>query len=327
IRYDDIGKLRAQLEALKRQLETEGAFRPERKRPLPLLPRAIALVTSPTGAVIHDLQETILERYPNSEILVYPAQVQGLASPTSVVTALEQCNREARAEVVVVARGGGSFEELYAFNSEVVARAILNSRIPVVTALGHTSDRTLADLVGDCECRTPTAAGERVVPRKSDLLAQLQERQRRLRRELNHLWSAQRERLESRQQRLGQQLPLLLKQRLDRLIRCRAQVANLNPRRQLEQRQELLKERELRLRRALELRLGRAEERLGLRGQRLQALSPHAVLARGYSITSDATSGAVLRDAQATNRGQRVKIRLAVGQLQAQIEENGENDG
>src|SRR2546423_10908238 len=111
VEFDDMGKLRARLEDLKRRLEAEGAFAPERKRRLPFLPRAVALLTSPTGAVIHDLQETILDRFPNMEILVYPAQVQGTASPGSVVSALRRCNQEGRAEVVVIARGGGSLAE------------------------------------------------------------------------------------------------------------------------------------------------------------------------------------------------------------------------
>src|SRR5260221_5655469 len=183
IEFDDVGKLRARLEELKRRLEAEGAFAPGRKRKLPFLPRAVALLTSPTGAVIHDLQETIWERYPNMGVVVYPVQVQGAAAPTSISRALRRCNEEGLADVIVIARGGGSFEEMYGFNSEVVARAILASRLPVVTALGHTSDRTVADLVADAECRTPTEAGTRVVPKKAELVALLRERGRRLDRE------------------------------------------------------------------------------------------------------------------------------------------------
>ncbi|MGH7776398.1 MAG: exodeoxyribonuclease VII large subunit, partial [Candidatus Dormibacterales bacterium] len=176
LEFDDVGRLRARLERLKQQLEAEGAFEAARKRPIPFLPRRVALVTSPTGAVIHDLQETILDRYPTMAVAVYPAQVQGTASPASVVAALRRCNHDADCGVVVIARGGGSFEELYAFNTEAVARAILASQVPVVTALGHTSDRTLADMVADAECRTPTEAGARVVPRHADLKAQMAQR-------------------------------------------------------------------------------------------------------------------------------------------------------
>src|SRR5216683_128543 len=159
-RVDFFGKT-GRLSFITDQVEFEGAFAPGRKRRLPFLPQAVALITSPTGAVIHDLQETIWERYPNMGVVVYPVQVQGTAAPMSVSRALRRCNEEKLAEVIVVARGGGSFEELYAFNTEVIARAILTSRLPVVTALGHTSDRTVADMVADVEARTPTEAGSR----------------------------------------------------------------------------------------------------------------------------------------------------------------------
>src|SRR3981081_4466990 len=130
VEFDDVGKLRARLEELKRRLEAEGAFAPTRKRRLPFLPMAVALVTSPTGAVIHDLQETIWERYPNMGVVVYPVQGQGAAAPLSVSRALRRCNEEGLAQVIVVARGGGSFEELYAFNTQGVARGIMLARNP-----------------------------------------------------------------------------------------------------------------------------------------------------------------------------------------------------
>jgi exodeoxyribonuclease VII large subunit len=344
IQFDDVGKLRAQLEAVKRRLDQEGAFAPERKRPLPFLPRVVALITSPTGAVIHDLQETILDRYPNMEILVYPATVQGTASPGSVVSALRRCNQEARADVVVIARGGGSFEELYAFNTEPVARAILASRVPVVTALGHTSDRTIADMVADAECRTPTEAGTRVVPRKADLRAGLAERRRRLEREAGRLLADHTERLAQRRARLVQALPALVRRRADRLIRFRGELARLSPGRQVERRGELLRERGVRLeaaagrllrRRAAELagrgvparlerslaaRMRAAEAGLAHRRGRLVALSPEGVLGRGYSITLD-EAGHVLRSAADTGPGREITVRLAAGTLAARVEE------
>lgn len=196
--YDGIGKLRAAIEQLKRRLEAEGAFDPSRKRPLPFLPRCVALITSPSGAVIHDLQQTIWERFPNMRLILYPAQVQGTASQRSLVAALRQCDGDALADVCIVARGGGSFEELMAFNQEAVVRAIQAVRIPLVTALGHTSDRTLADLVADREARTPTAAAELVVPRKTDLLLQLSERRDRLQRAARMLLLAREQALTAR---------------------------------------------------------------------------------------------------------------------------------
>src|SRR6202158_356730 len=229
VELDDVGKVRARLEELKRRLEAEGTFDPGRKRRLPFLPRAIALLTSPTGAVIHDLQETIWERYPNMGVVVYPVQVQGAAAPMSVSRALRRCNDEALAQVIVVARGGGSFEELYAFNTEIVARAILGSRLPVVTALGHTSDRTVADMVADVEARTPTEAGSRVVPKKADLVALLRERGRRLDREGNQRVARELERLQTKRARLVQILPAMVRGRVDRLPRRAGRPARRMP--------------------------------------------------------------------------------------------------
>jgi exodeoxyribonuclease VII large subunit len=322
VEFDDVGKLRARLEELKRRLESEGAFAPERKRRLPFLPRSVAILTSPTGAVIHDLQETIWDRYPNMGIVVYPVQVQGAGAPMSVARALRRCNQERLADVVVLARGGGSFEEMYAFNTELVARAILDSRLPVVTALGHTSDRTVADLVGDAECRTPTEAGARVVPKKADLLAGLHDRKRRMEREINRRFSRE----------------------ADRLKRAEADIARLSPIRQLERREQAVRDLQRRMHAALNLRLSVAQATLKaiggheriqrllanrladqarrLEGQRrrLVALSPDSVLTRGYSITRDAATGAILRSAAEARVDQGISIQLGSGKLAGRVE-------
>ena len=345
VEFDDVGKLRAQLEELKRRLESQGAFAPERKRKLPFLPQSVALLTSPTGAVIHDLQQTIWERYPNMSIVVYPVQVQGAAAPMSVARALRRCNLEALADVIVLARGGGSFEEMYAFNTELVARAILESKLPVVTALGHTSDRTVADLVGDAECRTPTEAGARVVPKKADLQLQLRERQRRLDREVGQRIARDLERLATKRQRLVQLVPALIRSRVERLARAGNELGRLSPVAQVARRQEALRERrhrlsgaaaarlarsanalasrraEQRLERALAERFAGATRAIAHRRERLVALSPDGVLARGYSITQDAESGAVIRSASGTVVSRRVRIRLGHGRLGARVEE------
>jgi len=345
VEFDDVGKLRARLEELKRRLEAEGAFAPERKRKLPFLPRAVALLTSPTGAVIHDLQETILDRFPNMSIVVYPVQVQGTAAAASISRALRRCNAEAIADVIVIARGGGSFEELFAFNNEVIARAILQSQLPVVTALGHTSDRTIADMVADAECRTPTEAGSRVVPRKADLLRLLAERERRISRDQVQRVGRAGERLQARRQRLLQVLPNLLRSRTERLTRARADVARLSPLQQVARRSDALTERGRRIENAAGARLNRSRNLLnsrragdrierallgrfahasrGLehRRERLVALSPDSVLSRGYSITQDAETGAVVRAASDTKAGRRLRIRLAEGRVGARVED------
>src|SRR5947207_4991484 len=345
VEFDDVGKLRARLEELKRRLESQGAFAPERKRRLPFLPRSVAILTSPTGAVIHDLQETNWERYPNMGIVVYPVQVQGANAPISVARALRQCNDERLADVIVLARGGGSFEEMYAFNTELIARAILDSGLPVVTALGHTSDRTIADLVGDAECRTPTEAGARVVPKKSDLIARLAERGRRLDREVTQRLARETERLAHKHERMMQLLPSLVRQRADRLARAAGELGRLSPIAQVARREDALRERARRidsaatsrlarstnsfasrravdrLERAIAERFAGATRALGHREQRLAALSPAGVLARGYSITLDAESGSVLRSANDTHVERRVRIRLGSGQIGARVDE------
>jgi exodeoxyribonuclease VII large subunit len=345
VEFDDVGKLRARLEELKRRLDTEGAFSPNRKRPIPLLPRAVALLTSPTGAVIHDLQETIWERYPNMGIVVYPVQVQGAAAPMSVARALRRCNQERLADVIVLARGGGSFEEMYAFNTEIVARAILDSRLPVLTALGHTSDRTVADLVGDAECRTPTEAGARVVPLKAQLQAQLKDKSRRAHREIDRRLARETERLGVKKVRLLQILPALIRRRVERLAAAATALGRLSPMAQVARREDALRERGRRLAGAAEARLARSREALarrratdrlsrGLterfaaaarnldhRRQRLVALSPELVLARGYSITLDVESGAVVRSPQDTAIDRRIRVRLGTGGLGARVDE------
>src|SRR5690348_5947745 len=345
VEFDDVGKLRARLEELKRRLDLEGAFDATRKRRLPFLPDTVALLTSPTGAVINDLQETIWDRYPNMGIVVYPIQVQGAGAPMSVARAMRRCNQERLADVIVLARGGGSFEEMYAFNTELVARAILESSLPVVTALGHTSDRTVADLVGDAECRTPTEAGARVVPKKADLLTSLRERRRRLDREVERRFSQEGDRLASLRMRLVRLLATVIQRPSDRLTRAQADLAKLSPVHQIERRELALREQQRRLHAAVTLKMQASRSRLAATGgterieraianrlaesarkleshrQRLVALSPESVLTRGYSITRDAVTGAILRSAAEAAVGERVTIQLGSGRLGGRVEE------
>jgi exodeoxyribonuclease VII large subunit len=323
VEFDDVGKLRARLEELKRRLEMEGAFDARRKRKLPFLPQTVALLTSPTGAVINDLQETIWDRYPNMAIVVYPVQVQGAGAPMSVARALRRCNAEKLADVIVLARGGGSFEEMYAFNTELVARAILDSKLPVVTALGHTSDRTVADLVGDAECRTPTEAGARVVPKKSDLQTQLGDRRRRLDRELKQRLQRYAERIERASRELQRLSPVAQVARREDALRERNRRLDAAAAARLSKSTHALTSRraQQRLERALAEKFAGATRAIAHRRERLNALSPDAVLLRGYSITQDAGSGAVIRSATATAKNRQVRIRLAEGSLGARVEE------
>jgi exodeoxyribonuclease VII large subunit len=296
--------------------------------------------------VIHDLQQTIWERFPNAHLLVYPAAVQGVASQRSLTAALRQCDRDGLAEVCVVARGGGSFEELMAFNQEAVVRAIQAMRIPVVTALGHTSDRTLADLVADREARTPTAAAELVVPVRRDLERRLAERGERLTRAgrgrlvlPEHQLAVKRRDLE----RCTLEVVARREERLDALVGL---LRRGDPREVIRLRQVRLAEQERRLRRALEgvarrrtmdgervdsLRqqlqalAGRClrlfERELAERARRLEGLGPRATLRRGYSICVDSASGAVLRQAVQAQEGSGVRVVLSAGELDCRVEE------
>jgi len=344
--YDGAGKLRAAIEQLKRRLEAEGAFNAERKRALPFLPGCIALITSPSGAVIHDLQQTIWERFPNMRLVVYPALVQGTASQRSLVAALRQCNQDLLADVVIVARGGGSFEELMAFNQEAVVRAIQAMRIPVVTALGHTSDRTLADLVADREARTPTAAAEIVVPKKADLLRQLGERGQRLQRAGLTALITPAHQLQQRGHSLARLARDLHLRRRERLTHLEGMLQQREPREVWRQRERALQECRRRLQRSDEathqrIDLGHRqaqslrERLLGLAGRglreranalqsraaRLSSLAPEQTLKRGYSITLETGGGTIIRDSDQARKGQPVRVLLASGRLEATVDE------
>jgi exodeoxyribonuclease VII large subunit len=344
--YDGAGKLRAAIDQLKRKLEAEGVFAPERKRALPFLPRCIGLITSPSGAVIHDLQQTIWERFPNMRLALYPALVQGTASQRSLVAALRQCDQDQLADVVIVARGGGSFEELMAFNQEAVVRAIQWMRIPVITALGHTSDRTLADLVADREARTPTAAAELVVPKKTDLLRQLEERrQRLLRAGLTALISPHHQ-VEQRRQMLARSVFDLATRRRERVATLVRMLRQRDPREVLRQRERGLQQCRERLHRSLDaiaagitrgsLQTDQLRQRLvatterglrerlaGLSGRasRLSTLAPEQTLKRGYSICLDPVGGAIIRRATETGPGRPIKVMLSAGELEATVDQ------
>ena len=344
--YDGAGKLRAAIEQLKRRLEAEGAFAAGRKRALPFIPRRIALITSPSGAVIHDLQQTIWERFPNIELLLYPALVQGTASQRSLVAALRQADKDQRAEVVIVARGGGSFEELMAFNQEAVVRAIQAMRIPVVTALGHTSDRTLADLVADREARTPTAAAELVVPNKADLRRQLEERRARLQRAGTASLIAPGHQLEGRRASLQRFAVDTTRHRRERLAAITGMLQQRDPREVVRRRERSLEEYRRRLDRdqaltadrimwhrqqaeQLRTRLldlaqrGVRERHIALesRAVRLTSLAPEQTLRRGYSICLDGENGSIIRAAAETASGKPIRVMLGIGGLSATVDE------
>ncbi len=295
-----LGALELAFQQLQRRLAEEGLFDPERKRPLPFLPRRIALVTSPTGAAVRDMARVILRRFPPADLLVVPVKVQGEGAAEEIAAALESLGENRRGcEVVIVGRGGGSLEDLWAFNEEVVARAIAACPLPVVSAVGHEIDVSISDLVADRRALTPSEAGEIVVPRRDGLLADLAERGQRLRRAAEATISASRSRVAEAGRRL----------------------AARRPRRLLEERCQRLDELLSRLHRAVNDGIERRRERLAARAARLDAVSPMRVLGRGYSLTRPVDDRRCLRDAKDVSVGDVIETRLARGRLVSRVED------
>ena len=314
------GAERARRELLRRKLEAEGLFATARKRPLPFLPRSVGLVTSPTGAAIRDVLTTLERRFPGLRIVVAPVRVNGREAAPFVAEALRDLDACGRVEVILVVRGGGSREDLLAFDSEGVVRAIAAARTPVVTGIGHETDVTLADLVADRRAPTPTGAAELVVPVRAELLAELARRGKRLDAAAAGRVRQARRRLEMASRAHGLFAPGLLVQRWrERLEAAERRLARVEPGARVRADRARLREAEARLERAARAALVRAGEGLAAGAQRLESLSPLRVLARGYSLTTTA-EGAVVREADSLSPGQLVRTRLEQGAFTARVE-------
>lgn len=297
-----LGALQLAFEQLKERLAKEGLFDQARKRPIPLLPRRIGLVTSPTGAAIRDMLNVIGRRFADVEILIYPVAVQGAGAVPAIVQALTDLNRRGDLDVLILARGGGSIEDLWAFNEEAVARAIHASKIPVISAVGHETDFTIADFVADLRAPTPSAAAELVISRKAELAQRVDDLSTRLLSHLGYRLEACRERWRA----LDRHLTLL-----GPLERIRVHGGRLA---------EIWKRLEARSRYDLGLRGARLQTLAG----RLDALSPLSILGRGYSICRRLPDLAILKDAGAIGLGDRVGVLLHRGELVCQVEERKE---
>jgi len=295
-----LGSLQLALEQLKQRLAAEGLFAEERKRALPFFPRTVGLVTSLKGAAIHDLLTVLRSRCPGIHALVRPVRVQGTGAAPDIVQAIADLNEDGRAEVIIVGRGGGSLEDLWAFNDERVARAIAASRVPVVSAVGHEIDVTVSDLVADRRAPTPTAAAAMVVPERRELLARLEQLESSLR-------------LAARRQ---------IRRQSDRVTAAARRLRD--PRQVLKNMQQRVDELSERALRAASGRLRFAQQQLRGAAERLQALSPLAVLQRGYSITRRATDGTVVRDAAGVHAGDVLRLLFARGTAQVRVEDTSE---
>ena len=304
-----IGALELALRQLKEKLLARGYFRPERKRPLPAYPRRIALVTSPTGAAVRDMLEILARRWPAAEVVVCPVRVQGEGAAEQIAGAIRLLNGlhkrgELTLDAMIVGRGGGSLEDLWAFNEEIVADAIFQSHIPVVSAVGHEIDVTIADLVADYRALTPSQAATALTPDREEVLQGLAGL-------YDRLEDAVRHRLE------------LARQRLDVLAASRAFRLPLDRIRDLERR---LDELGTRLDRAARQRVERARTQMEALAGRLETLSPLNVLRRGYSLTRTEAGRTLVRDPAQVRPGDRIVTTLAGGQIVSRVEEAEEKD-
>jgi len=295
IQPDGVGVGAALFERLRRQLEGEGLFDESRKRPLPRAPKTIGVVTSETGAVWHDIQTVVSRRYPLTRLVLAPTSVQGLYAPDEIVRALRQIQDKAEAEVVIVGRGGGSAEDLAAFNDERVVRAIFACRVPTVSAVGHETDVTLADFVADVRAATPSAAAELTTPDIREIAADV----RSAARALGELTRDQ-----------------IAEHDADRAALERA-LERASPRFRIAEYTQRTDDHTRRLGLALNQRLMREQAWLTNQRASLAALDPHAVLARGYALVTDATTGVVLRAGQDGYAGRAVHVRVADGSFAA----------
>ena len=296
IQPEGTGRLQMQLEQLMAQLEREGLFDPSRKRPLPEFPRRIGVVTSPTGAVWHDIQTVIGRRYPLVELLLAPALVQGDTAAPTIVEAIEALNAETGIDAIIVARGGGSLEDLWAFNEEAVARAVFASRAPVVSAVGHETDVTICDLVSDVRAATPSEAAEMLVPDRADLLSRVYIASQTVDREVAAFLAACEDEIGQLFSRMDRAAPSLDEQR----IRV----------------DELLEDAST----ALDHRLQLVSVKVAGVSGALASLSPEDTLRRGYSVVSEPVSGRVLTDAGKVDHGGTIDITLHRGSIMATVE-------
>ena len=342
-----LGALQLAFEQLKERLAKEGLFDPDHKKPLPHLPQRIGIVTSPTGAAIRDILQIIDRRFANVHILLYPVRVQGAGAAQEIAQAIDELNRWPGIDVMIVGRGGGSLEDLWAFNEEAVARAIYRSQIPVISAVGHEVDFTIADFVADLRAPTPSAAAELVVRNKVELVQSLESLGRRL-------YHAGRTAVENRQERLSSLAHRLVDPRR-RLSDVRLRLDDLcvrlanSMRQSLSRKEDRLKSRadglmllypgrrvaeharrvaqlsrQMAMAQRTQLRLLRQKTE-GCLGK-LQTLSPLAVLERGYSIARVLPSKEVIRRAADLKVAGRVNVKVHRGEFIARVEEIKEND-
>jgi exodeoxyribonuclease VII large subunit len=306
LRPEGMGALHLAFEQLRKRLEAEGLFQEARKRPIPPYPSKVGVVTSPTGAALQDIIRVATKRWPLSHIIVSPASVQGDASAYELVHAIHNLNSMAEVDVMIVSRGGGSLEDLWSFNEEVVARAIAGSDIPVVTGIGHEVDRTIADYVADLAAATPSQAAELVFPDAHELKA----------------------RLDNMDSLLASRLRSLVRYSRERLNLLKRSRALTRPRDIVDQLRQSLDDTIEAMSGAMSSLVQRKRQGLAVTTASLSPLDPRAILARGYSITMD-KDDRVVKDPEMVQEGDIVRILVHRGEITGRVESRrrGEDDG
>ncbi|MCC6037594.1 MAG: exodeoxyribonuclease VII large subunit [Armatimonadetes bacterium] len=355
VREIDKGFWWRKFEETKRKLEAEGLFAPERKRQIPTFPQRIGVITSPDGAAIRDIIRIVRQRHSGVEIVLFPSLVQGEDAPLSLVQAIKLANSleverlVGKIDVLIIGRGGGSIEDLWAFNEEIVVRAVAESRIPTISAVGHEIDFVLTDFAADERAPTPTAAAQRVVPDRQELLDKLRQLEIRLRQAVRNRLRQCREQLWRLSERRCFTDPLSLlgdfRQELDRvsiqidalaqrqislkrwkLLELSSRLAHCSPQAQLVRWRERLHRYNEALQTAVGLALNKCRRKLELMAGKLEALSPFAVLQRGYALVRDPITGKVLMRVGHFAVGQRAEVLLADGKLDVTVNEVMSND-
>lgn len=336
-----IGALQLAFFQLKEKLENEGLFDPARKKPIPMVPRRIGIITSPTGAVIQDMLRILERRFENLHIILYPARVQGEGASSEIAEAIDYFNKWMEVDVIIVGRGGGSIEDLWAFNEEPVARAIYHSKIPIISAVGHETDYTIADFVADLRAPTPSAAAELVVRDKREIGNTLHYLESRLesyilqtlqgyRTHLSHLRKVFKEpgkKVEEyflRVDDFGNRLRLLtswtLKRKEEKCLRLSESLLLRNPIQRVKTFRSLIADSKKRLGQNIKFSVGIQRQRVaGILGK-LDSLSPLSILQRGYSIARKLPSLQLLREATQVEEGDKVEVRLYRGTLLCGVE-------
>jgi len=332
------GALQLAFEQLKKKLASEGLFESARKRPLPALPARIGIVTSPTGAVIRDILQILERRFPGRHVRIYPAQVQGEGAMEQVVAGLEYFSRSKWAEVVIVARGGGSLEDLWTFNEERVARAIVGCAVPVISAIGHETDFTIADFVADLRAPTPSAAAELVIRTRQSLFELLDSSTSKLtqtarlaiamraralhrisvdRATLHRAIGRRMQRIDELEYRVRELVRALLNRRKKALERNGSRLAQLDVRLKFAAARRRIEASDVKLQHAIRLRLGGARGNLSPLAAHLAQLSPLKILERGYAIVEN--NGKIVKAPIDAPVDSEVKIRIAQGHLRGRI--------